>query len=168
MKSLKRKDIEELRREMPVLEEIEQRMIVGGSGIGVLLWDSNANLTASTTAEKLDLLNQLMELLGFTEPVILAPFTSGGNPTQAADAGVPSSGGSIIFFNMFSTRWTTGNVYDIALTLVHEKNHIDTPWNNGWPGDWNEIEAYRAQCMHPLFQYASPAFKSVLWARASW
>jgi hypothetical protein len=165
MKSLKRLDIEALRKEMPVLEEAEERSIVGGSG-SYLTWDPYANLTASSSSEKQELLNMLMGLLGYSGPVILTALLSGGNPTTT-DAGVPRSGGPI-YFNTNSNRWTTGNIYDIALILVHEKNHQDTSWNNGLSGSWNEIEAYRAEVMHPYFQNASAVYRSEILARASW
>jgi hypothetical protein len=154
---------------MPVLSEMEQRMFVGGSGggSGVLTWDPNANLTASTDAEKLGLLNQLMGMLGYTSSLVLTTLMKDGIPQDTTDAGTPSSGSNTIFFNKISNRWTTGNVYDIALILVHEKNHIDTSWNNYVPGNWNEVEAYRAEYMHSLFQYASPAYKSAVIARSS-
>jgi hypothetical protein len=46
MKTLKKFTIEALRMEMPVLEEAEERDILGGSG-SYLTWDPYANLTAS-------------------------------------------------------------------------------------------------------------------------
>jgi hypothetical protein len=146
---------------MPVLEEAEERGIVGESGYNYgsstygpsYSYSECMDRSNLSFAEKQTIIEELSAMLGYGyHDISLAVLTgSGASDTNGA------SGSSGSYINANAPLWSYGNLYDIAMVMVHEKNHQDTPWDSGT--NFSEMQAYRASWDNPYYQYTSAAYR---------
>jgi hypothetical protein len=103
--------------------------------------------------QKLDIIEMLCDELGYDPD----DFNLGSFMGSYGDANGHAYDGTI-GINLYGPLWRYGNLYDMALVMVHEKHHVDTQEDANT--NMSEVEAYQAMKDHPFYQYASDAFKN--------
>jgi hypothetical protein len=163
MRKLEKVDLfERMANELPILQEQECKMVLGGSGVydnayyTLVIGHCNLNFN-----QKLDIINFLCTELGFDSNYFALGTIPGdvyeGDRDTIKVNGIALSDGTAMIGEQ-SILWSTGNLFDIALLMVHEKNHNDVSW--AVDNASREILAYAEQMNHPLYQYASAFYRN--------
>lgn len=180
MKKLRKTTLDELAKRMPILSENEQRSSIGGawyydaSGnyLGELNEGYNQILIADPytfeRAVEEDKSPQTFDLdtISYVARDLIIEHIGKkfGLDLQGKDLENPGRNGvfnsSGIFVNNNSDVFLRGNIYDVFLIGIHEKNHEDTQGNAGTHE--SEAEAYEAMITHPDFQYASKEYQNYI------
>lgn len=160
MKKLKKFTIDELEQNFTTIARQDLQYYVGGSGGGSGSSESGTidyceclkvkDRTYLSDAEKLDLLDDIAKMAGIRYEVSLT--------TMASNIyGQSHPNGSWIAINANSELWKTGNLFDLALVMIHEQNHLDTPDDAGTNS--SECDANKAVKDSIYFGYGSPYYK---------
>jgi hypothetical protein len=164
MKKLRKLTIEELGRTNPVIEGEELRRYVGGTGPLDDIWPSTPAFMpySLSNSAKQNIVDQIALRLGYNYNNF---NIYGGLPSDVygkCRTAIWSNGYNQpleILITNNSSLWGSGNIYDIALTMVHEQQHWDTPGDAGQEYGRNEFEAFRAMLLHPYMTQASIPFQ---------
>lgn len=184
MRKLRKINLDELAQEMPVLSEEEQRAQDGGTfyltqtglylgqkgkGYEVRSVDYDTWVSLSGCRDDSELYPHSGPTYGFSSEaknaiiqVIAKDAYITGVTISMAYLGEGSYGRAIpsnyqIYVNYDSPSFSTGNYYDLMMTLVHELHHIKSPEDAG--GNRSEVEAYEAVTRHYGFSYTSEKYK---------
>ncbi len=182
---LNRKSLDELAEIMPVLNDDEQRMLIGGTYyytpdgyfLGTLGLGSEIRITDAATYKKefnsgnvtkLHSISTEFDSSGYDAKWgIVNEIGSGmGIPIVRLYSG-PTNQGALwsqangFRINTNSPSFTSGNYHEIYLILLHEKKHSEyTPAQYGV--NRSELKAYEAVLEHSYFQDTTSRFRSTI------
>jgi hypothetical protein len=188
MKKLKKYTIDELEQNYPTIARQDLQYYVGGSGYwsgyGSDYWAGYGsgygsgygtgpfdNIDGCDGNNLQSVVEQIAGVLGFNPDIYTVMSHSDNNRTGWCEYGRDSNGNKYptdIYINPNHALYTYCNPYDIALVMIHEQQHWDTPQDSGtgvyvenkYRYGQNEYEAYRAQVMSEYFENATPAYKA--------